>query len=46
MELEKDMEPFSGTMGKFFKANGEMELKMDMEFGNRPREIFTKANGR
>lgn len=46
MELEKDMEYFSGIMVKFSKDSGRMERKMGMELGNRPRETFMRASGR
>lgn len=46
MELEKDMEHFSGIMVKFSKDSGKMGRRMDMELGNRRRETFMKASGR
>lgn len=46
MELEKDMEHLSGIMVKFSKDSGKMELKMDMELGNRRREISMRVSGR
>ncbi len=39
------MESFCGTMDRFFRANGDWVPKMDLEFGNLPREIHMKDNG-
>ena len=39
------MELLNGIMAKFSKDNGEMEQKMDMEYGSLQKEIFTKENG-
>ena len=36
------MELLNGIMAKFSKDNGEMEQKMDMEYGSLQKEIFTK----
>ena len=45
MEFVKAMELFSGIMEKYLKDNGEMEPKMDLEFGNLQKETFTKEIG-
>ncbi len=36
---------FYGIMDSYSKDNGNQELKMDMEFGNHQKEIFTKEIG-
>jgi hypothetical protein len=45
MELDKDTELFSGIMVKFLKDYGRMGRRMDLEYGNLRKEIFTKENG-
>jgi hypothetical protein len=45
MELEKVMVHLNGIMVRYLKENGEMELKMDMVFGNLLEEIITKEVG-
>lgn len=45
MGLEKALVALSGIMEKSSKANGKMEQKMDMVFGNLPKEITTRATG-
>ena len=44
-EFDKDMELLNGIMDKFLKDNGEMELKMDLEFGDPQKEIFMREIG-
>jgi hypothetical protein len=39
------MAHLNGTMAKFLKENGKMELKMALEFGNHQKETFMKENG-
>lgn len=46
MELEKDMEHFSGTMVRCLKDSGKMGRRMGMEHGNHPREISMRVSGR
>ena len=45
MDFDKAMEHLNGIMVKYFKENGEMELKMAMVFGNRQEETTTKEDG-
>ena len=34
-----------GIMDKCMKVNGNLELKVAMVYGNRPKEIHIKVNG-
>jgi len=45
MEFEKVMVLLNGITVKYSKESGEMELKMDMVFGNLHEEITTKEAG-
>ena len=45
MEFDKDMELFNGTTDKYFRENGEMELKTVLVSGDHPKEIFIKEIG-
>lgn len=40
------MAHLNGTMDKFFKVIGKREWKMDKVFGNLPKVIFMKDNGK
>lgn len=45
MDYDLDMVLLNGIMGKYFKAIGVREQKMDLELGNRLKEIIIKVNG-
>ena len=44
-EFEKAMGLLNGIMDKFLKDSGEMERKMDLEFGDPQKEIFMREIG-
>lgn len=45
MDLDMVLAFLNGTMERYLKVIGKMEWSVDMEYGNRPKEITMKVNG-